>query len=447
MASHLGRNAAAFGVAVLGVAAASCMAGEDDHAAPGAKSTAVQAQIMRVPKGKPLPHLRITDESTSPGDGAWAQSFTPTSIKISVAEISLDQGSIDEWDNVKPARIYECAGKETKDCLVEVSNLEDFEDSLKAKAVEVQPGTYTKLKVTACKGFGGKDDKQIVELTGSAELAGKSYVTDTAGGLKEGVVADATPVRFSFSGCAIQIPLAKPIVVAPSADAAATPSTGATPSKDARDPKANASRPKPKPLTIGVAVRLLFDARDFAVIAQAKNEITKALVAGSADQWESRKSGWFNKPDAPCAGNAEGVFVCTQRTSLVATDDPAPYVERYALSYAGDSARSANAKDDVTALVSMMFRSDGVPVQGFIRRSVQAGAAFAVPPLPGDGSFQRIKLASDKSLVLSQGPKQDLVTFAAFRREAHEGAMIPGYEGNDKARPTEARTYEAIKLD
>lgn len=155
--------------------------------------------------------------------------------------------------------------------------------------------------------------RQTIEITGSSTLNGVTYITDTAGGIIAGAFADATPVTFKFSGCAVQIPLAQPINAEltdeQKAEAEAEDCVDCAPSVSAN-----------------VGLRLLFDSYNFAAMGNMQNNATRQLVANAVDNLANIS---FNTDDSACKGDKEGLFICTQRTALFATDESAPQIKRF----------------------------------------------------------------------------------------------------------------------
>jgi hypothetical protein len=370
----------------------------------------IQPQILRLPLSetpalKKNPGTRLIDPSE---DTSLMQSFTPTSIRLSVKDIAISGGEPDDW-NSQRYNIYSCDGATNADCMVEVSNLEEFEDALNAAPVEVEPGTYTKVSVGMCAEAGGR---QTVEVTGSATLNGVTYITDTNAGIVAGAVADAKPVTFEFSGCAIQIPLAQPIT------AELTEEQKAEPVADdctTCAPSVNAS----------VGLRLLFDSYNFAAMGNMLNDATKELVANAADALDQKP---FNQADAECKGDKAGLFLCTQRTALYATDDRAPQIKRFAIALNDEAngSRPLVTTPDPTVYTGLMLRSDGVLLAAYTRRSVNEGAAFNLQ-LKGDENFWLMETNADGSLKLTEGAKADPTvkpTYSAFKVENHTGERL-----------------------
>ncbi|WP_141734111.1 hypothetical protein [Oligoflexus tunisiensis] len=370
----------------------------------------VQPQILRFPLSetaglKKNPGTRLIDPSE---DTSLMQSFTPTSIRLSIKDISISSGDPNDWSS-QGYNIYNCEGSTNADCMVEVSNLQEFEDALNAAPVELAPDTYTKVRVGMCAEIGGK---QTVEVTGSATLNGVTYITDTAAGIVAGAVADAKPVTFEFSGCGVQIPLAQAITAELTeeqiAEAEAEDCTECAPSVSA---------------TVGL--RLLFDSYNFAAMGNMLNNATKELVAYGADALDAKA---FNQADADCKGDKAGLFLCTQRTALYATDDRAPQIKRFAIALNDEAngSRPLVATPDPTVYTGLMLRSDGVLLAAYTRRSVNEGAAFNLQ-LKGDENFWLMETNADGSFKLTEGAAPDPTvnpTYSAFKAENHTGERL-----------------------
>lgn len=383
------------------------------------KKLTVQPQIVKLPTGDTT--LKINPLALLANDGAKAQSFTPTSIKLSIYGIMIGQGDPNDWSG-QMSSIYSCPGTSNEECLLEVSNLSALQDALNAKPAEVAEGTYTKVQVSYCAQPG---TKQLIEVTGSTVIDGVTYITDTNNGAVAGDPANATPVRFSFSGCASKIPLETPIS-----------STTVTEQAQAED----GSTTQIQKTTAQVSLRLLFDTRDFAMIGNAVNTSTIELFAGHSDNANATA---FNQDDASCKGSKTGLFLCTERTALYPTDNAAPTIERYSVALRdteGYDNKDLVAEPSPLVYTAVVRKSNGDPIAAYTRRSVQQGAVFN-KPLKGDENYVGINgmvKNSDGSYKFSQGPNGETVTYPSFKLEDHEGTRRD-FSGSTVS-------YKAVKL-
>lgn len=375
------------------------------------KKLTIQPQLLRLPLAETAEALhrpggRLIDPND---DTSLMQSFTPTSIRLSISDIAISEGSVTDW-NSPSSQIYRCAGSTNQDCMVEVSNLQAFQDALNAEPAEIQPGTYTKVRVGMCVEPGGL---QTVEITGSASLNGVTYITDPTQGIIAGNVADARPVSFEFGGCAVQIPLSKPIDA--QLDAAQEEEVANCPEGETCAPTVSAN----------IGLRLLFDSYHFAAMGNMLNQATRQLVAGQAENLGNIA---FNQSNADCKGDKAGLFLCTQRTALYATDDQAPTIKRLAIALTSSSSfdnRPAVATPAPTTYTALMLRSDGVPLAAYNRRSVEEGAAFNAS-LKGDENFFKIVTNEDGSFELTEGAPDSTTTptYRAFQPKDHTGERL-----------------------
>jgi hypothetical protein len=369
----------------------------------------IQPQLLRLPHAETPPGLagpRLIDPSA---ETSLMQSFTPTSIRLSINDIGISDGDASDW-NAPSQLIYRCAGTTNEECMVEVANLQAFEDALNAEPAEIQPGTYTKVRVSMCAQPGGM---QRVEITGSATLNGVTYVTDPTAGIVAGAIADAKPVAFHFAGCAVQIPLAQALNAELNEEQEA---------EVENCPEGQTCAPT---VSAKVGLRLLFDSYHFAAMGNMLNDATKQLVAGAADNLSNIS---FNQDNTDCKGDKSGLFLCTQRTALYATDDQGPVIKRFAVTLTDTAAvdgRPAIANPDPTAYTALMLRGDGVPVAAYTRRSVHEGAAFNLS-MKGDENYFNIETNADGSFKLTEGPLGSTAnpTYSAFAPQDHTGERL-----------------------
>ncbi|MGE0173213.1 MAG: hypothetical protein AB7T49_10520 [Oligoflexales bacterium] len=370
------------------------------------ETVTIQPQILRLPVPEETDlRSRFANLVDPLDDTSLMQSFTPTSIRLSISDISIATGAVDDWDGPKSA-IYNCEGETSADCMVEVSDLKEFEDALNAEPVAIHPGEYTKIQVGMCKEINGL---QLVEVTGTSQLNGVTYRTDTEDGIVAGEAADAEPVTFKFSGCAIQIPLSTPI------NAELTEEQKAEIEAQAEECEECAPT-----VEADIGIRLVFDSFNFAAMGNMANDATKQLVANSASRLEDYK---FNEDEADCKGDKDGYFICTQRTALYATDDQAPKIERYNIVLTDEEAydeRAAVEAPEATAYTGLVLRSDDSIIAAYTRRSVNEGAKFNRSQ-KGDENYFGITENEDGSFIFGQGPDGTDISYEAFKRENHSG--------------------------
>lgn len=384
------------------------------------KKLTIQPQIVKLPTGDTS--LSANAFKLVSNDGAIAQSFTPTSIKLSVYAIMIGQGDPEDWNGTF-APIYTCPYSTNEECLLEVSNLTELEDALNASPVEVAEGTYTKVQVTYCAVPG---TKQLIEVTGSTVIGGTTYITNTENGVIVGNAADATPVRFSFSGCGSKIPLETPITSETVVEQAAEGEDGAE---------------QIEKTTAQVSLRLLFDTRDFAMIGNAVNTSTIELFAGHTTNADATD---FNQDDSSCKGSKTGLFLCTERTALYPTDNASPRIERYSIALRDTEAYDSKdlvAEPSPLVYTAVVLKDDGQPIAAYTRRSVNQGATFN-KPLKGDENYLSgvgIVDNGDGSFKFSEGPAGEQLSYGAFRFEDHEGTRND-ISGNSVA-------YKAVKMN
>jgi hypothetical protein len=381
----------------------------------------IQPQILRLP----IPDdtgLRGLAGFTDPlDDTSLMQSFTPSSIKLSISDIKISGGDADDWD-APGSMIYNCEYDTNEECMVEVSDLQEFEDALNAEPKSIAPGEYTKITVGMCKEE--SDGVQHIEVTGSSTLNGVVYRTDTDEGIVAGPAADATPVLFKFGGCAVNILLATPINAELTEEQQA-----AAEEEDCTDcaPTVEAD----------IGIRLIFDSYNFAALGNMLNDATKQLVANAADQIDSYP---FNDDeDAPCKGDKEGLFICTQRTALFATDDQAPTIERYNIVLTDTDSINRTATPEATAYTGIMLRSDDEIIAAYTRRSVNEGAAFNRSQ-KGDEQYFGIEKNDDDSYAFGEGYTVSNPSYAEFKREDHTGTRL-ALDGETQI------PYSAVKIE
>ncbi len=108
-------------VIILGISIfLACSKKEEDES----EKFTIQPQLLRLPVADTValnkrhgPHLIDPADETS-----LMQSFTPTSIKLSVYDIAISTGDGDDW-NGPGNNIYKCAGATNEECMIEVSDL------------------------------------------------------------------------------------------------------------------------------------------------------------------------------------------------------------------------------------------------------------------------------------------------------------------------------------
>ncbi len=388
--------------------ALSCKKKDDDK-----KVIKVKPQLLKLPTG----NLNLTQGLTLvSADGANAQSFTPTSIKISLFSIALVEGALSDFAGPSNSgNIYQCPGASAKDCLVEVSDLQALTDALNSAPAKIPEGTYTHVTTTFCSP--SDSNKQLLEITGSSTFGGKTYITDTANGIIEGAANDATPVAFRFNGCASNIPLQTPV----SAETTAEQKAAAAENPD--DPNNQA-------YTLAqtdVSLQLLFDSRDFGMMGNMTNTATKELVTyGHPDQLDT--IAFNDDDDAACKGSKTGLFICAQRTAIYATDALGAQIRRFSIAlqdtceHCDQNGKTLVTQPDAVIYTALVLNDAGEPISSYSRRSVQFGAQYN-QALPGDEDYMSpLGLAAndDGSYKLSRGQNADILVYEAFRNEDHE---------------------------
>lgn len=397
------------GLITLGLMPLACKKNDDDDQG---KKMKVKPQLLKLPTGDLSLHPGI---KLVAGEGANAQSFTPTSIKLSLYSIQLVKGELtDSPGPNNSGTVYQCDGETAKDCLVEISNLQALTDALNSAPASIAEGVYTHVSATFCSS--ADNNKQLIEVTGSTSFGGKTYITDSEQGVIEGVAANATPVQFRFQGCASMVPLQKPITSETTAEQKAA--AAEHPDDPTNDAYIKAD--------VDISLQLLFDSRDFAMMGNMTNTATKELVTFShPDRLDQIP---FNDgDDAACKGSKDGLFVCAQRTAVYATDAFSPQIRRFAVALKDTEAQNDKAlvaAPNPVVYTAVIVNDAGEPVASYSRRSVQFGAEFNMA-LPGDEDYmypQGLSKNADGSYKLSSGEFGQNTVYEAFRLEAHEGA-------------------------
>src|SRR5687768_13184027 len=107
------------------------------------------------------------------------QSFTPTSIKRPIRQITLEGGG-------NTAMLYSCAADTEAGCLVEVTDNSALE-ALLATPAGVDAGTYNQIRIHSCKNEGGYS----AQVKGTVSIGGNPFTTSS--GAEPLVAGSGTP--------------------------------------------------------------------------------------------------------------------------------------------------------------------------------------------------------------------------------------------------------------
>lgn len=300
----------------------------------------IRAELMRLPD--------VTQASLAASVPPWTSNVTLTSVRSPITAIELRDGS-------RSIEVYRCSGFTADACLVEL-NGPALASLLPTGPVPAEPGTYNEVIVSYCaSGATGWSAR----ITGTAELAGATYYTRTAGNQLDST-GPAQPLMVSFNGCASIHPIVPPLVITEEA-------------------------------TTTIALRLYFDMRDLAYAA-LNHATTNQLLASFS-----------------CSGPSTIGFVCAAYTTVFAVPGTAvPSVERYRV--------------NANATFGLVFEpgTDRF-VGGYVRRFYIEDAGFS-PGFGPDGHFDILTSSGPGTFRLAQShaPRLDL---PLFERASHSATL------------------------
>jgi hypothetical protein len=378
------RRISAAMIAALGTASwllQGCFGIGDDE---GKRGVQVRPQLVRA-EGK----VQGLDKKTAaPVDGEdadlhWSSGFAITSLKVPIKQISLHNAAFDH-----EADIYTCSGS-SEACQVEMAGTA-FQDALNASPATVEMGQYDYVFVKTCEDSEGE---YRTAVTGSVELDGKTWYTNTASVLD--TTGPAAPVSITSSGCGRTYALPHPLHI--------TDSLGAT-----------------------VDFKLYFDIEELAYAALGSRKTSWAWMPGNCTG------------DRPAETDAASPpFICIGYPDVSGIIDSAPAVlERYRINNG--------------ATVGLFFTADDLPIGGYTRNYFTEGLR-ASPGFMAVMPLRDVRKNSDGTLYVDGfGPgghaydaDKSVFRAAAFQRANHSGSFTATEEGTLE---TTTRSYDAVLL-